>query len=339
MKNKILFFLFIASTKIFAQQFDNVGTSVANFLKIGVGSRIEAMGGAGIALVNDPTALYWNVAGLAHQEINEYTISHNDWIADVNQNFIGVGIPLSFGTLGVQLNYVSMGNMPVTTWEKPEGTGAQFQAFDALLGIALATRMSDKFSVGGQIKFLMEQISQSSANAIAIDVGARYSTGWNGLAIGFVISNFGSEMRMYGRDLRIKTDPFPTAGSNPGDVISNLEAQNWSLPLYFQIGTSMDLFNQDKIKVIGSLDYRDERDYKPLLLTGTEVAYDDFLYGRFGLNQRYNLYGKSKISPSFGGGVKFTVPNNNNYTIKVDYSYSVLRDLLNAQRITISVQE
>mgnify|MGYP001587223818 FL=1 len=337
MKQKILILLFFSATNIFAQ-FDNVGTSVANFLKIGVGSRLEAMGGAGIATVNDPTSMYWNVAGLAHQELNEYTFAHNNWIADIEQTFLGVGIPISLGTLGFQVSYLSMGDMKVTTWEKPEGTGAKFSANDVVFGIAFATRMSDRFSVGIQGKAVMEQISQSSANGLAIDIGARYNTNWNGLTLALVIANFGTQMRLDGRDMRIKTDPYPTAGSNPADVIANLEAQNWSMPLYFQLGTTFEVYNNDKLKILSNLDYRDERDYKPLLLYGVEVNYDNYLFARFGLNQRYNLYEEKNISPSFGGGVILKIPDMN-YSIKIDYSYSVLQNLLEAQRITISFQD
>ena len=41
------------------------GTSAANFLRIGIGARALAMGGAFVAVADDPTAAYWNVAGLA----------------------------------------------------------------------------------------------------------------------------------------------------------------------------------------------------------------------------------------------------------------------------------
>ena len=46
-------------------QFDNAGTSAAAFLKIGVGSRAVALGGAYTAIGGDPSSLYWNIAGIA----------------------------------------------------------------------------------------------------------------------------------------------------------------------------------------------------------------------------------------------------------------------------------
>ncbi|MEK7263749.1 MAG: UPF0164 family protein, partial [Bacteroidota bacterium] len=68
-------------------QFNNVGTSAANFLKIGVGSRGAALDGAVVASVDDPSALFWNPAGIAHFQNNELMFAHNDWIADLNHSF------------------------------------------------------------------------------------------------------------------------------------------------------------------------------------------------------------------------------------------------------------
>jgi hypothetical protein len=40
------------------------GTSSLEFLKIGVGARAEGMGEAFVSVANDPSALYWNPAGI-----------------------------------------------------------------------------------------------------------------------------------------------------------------------------------------------------------------------------------------------------------------------------------
>ena len=73
MFNKILTLLFLMSVNISVSyaQFDNTGTSVANFLKIGVGGRGEAMGGAFTALTDDATSLYWNPSGISRMENSE----------------------------------------------------------------------------------------------------------------------------------------------------------------------------------------------------------------------------------------------------------------------------
>ena len=65
MKKNIIITFIAINCSIFAQ-FDNAGTSAANFLKIGVGSRGMALGGAFTANVQDPSALHWNPAGIAH---------------------------------------------------------------------------------------------------------------------------------------------------------------------------------------------------------------------------------------------------------------------------------
>jgi hypothetical protein len=332
--------LFLAGFSTVSAQFDNVGTSAASFLKIGVGSRGEAMGGAFVAAVNDPTALYWNVAGLASLEYKEILFSQNKWVLDINQSFLGVGLPLGdFGTLGFQISYLSMGEMKETTWDRPEGTGGTFTSYDAVIGVGYARRLTDKFSVGIQGKFITESISQSSASAWALDVGAIYSTGFSGLKIGVSIANFGTQMRMDGRDLRVKVDPYPTSGSNPKDVTANLETLPWSLPLYFQIGTSMEAVRIDQHVVTVNIDYRDERDYRPLVVYGMEYNFDNFLFLRGGLTDRYQESSQFYYHPSVtaGAGIRMLIPETD-YFVKFDYAYSDLHRLQEAHRITVGLQ-
>jgi len=78
---RIFLILFLFGSTLFGQ-FDNVGTSAANFLKIGVGGRATGMGGAITANVNDPSSLYWNPAGTANAENIEVMVNITDWILD-----------------------------------------------------------------------------------------------------------------------------------------------------------------------------------------------------------------------------------------------------------------
>jgi threonine dehydratase len=51
-----------------AEIFEKVGTFDGQFLKIGVGARAEGMGGAFVAVADDPSAVFWNPAGIARLE-------------------------------------------------------------------------------------------------------------------------------------------------------------------------------------------------------------------------------------------------------------------------------
>ncbi len=335
----ILLFVFMFFSEAFSQ-FDNIGTSAANFLKIPVGSRGESLGGAFIAQVDDPTALYWNVAGLSFMQRNEIMFSQNDWVLDISHSFLGVGIPMGdAGTLGVQVSYLSMGEMKETTFEKPEGTGATFTSYDAVIGIGYARKLTDKFAIGIQTKFVQEVIAQASANALAFDIGAIFYTGFHGLKIGVTISNFGTQMKLDGRNLRVKIDPYPIAGSNPNDVVANLDTQPWSLPLCFQIGASIETFRSEQHALLANVVYKDERDFRPILSYGFEYAFDNFVFLRGGMTDRYQDVKKFYSDPAltFGAGIKMLLPDTD-YIVKFDYAYSDLKRLEQAHRITVGLQ-
>ena len=53
------------STSGAANIFEKVGTFDGQFLKIPVGARAKGMGGAFVGVADDPSAVFWNAAGIA----------------------------------------------------------------------------------------------------------------------------------------------------------------------------------------------------------------------------------------------------------------------------------
>src|SRR5215471_4820039 len=69
------------------------GTSSATFLRIGVGARAVGMGETFVAVANDPSAIYWNPAGLASLQRREFSISHVQWPADIGYEHVTLTLP------------------------------------------------------------------------------------------------------------------------------------------------------------------------------------------------------------------------------------------------------
>ena len=108
-------------------QFDNTGTSAANFLKIGVGGRAVGMGGAIVGDIDGPTSLFWNPAGIANASGVEFMVIQTDWILDLTHSYFAIVFPGGrIGHFGLSANYLDMGKMDRTTEFAPEGTGTSF---------------------------------------------------------------------------------------------------------------------------------------------------------------------------------------------------------------------
>ena len=69
------------------------GTTSLEFLKIGMGARAEAMGGAFVSVANDPSAVYWNPAGVGSMQRKEMQISTTQYPADIRYNSLALILP------------------------------------------------------------------------------------------------------------------------------------------------------------------------------------------------------------------------------------------------------
>ncbi len=187
------------------------GTTAAQFLKIGVGSRALGMGGAYVATANDISAIYWNPAGLALINDREASFNHIDWLMDVKYDYAAFGINFGdFGTIGAFVGVMSMDEMLVRTIEKPEGTGEYFGAGALNIGLSYARSLTENFAIGFNAKYLREYIWHETAQGFALDVGTFYRIQFlNETRLAASISNFGTKMKLSGRDLLVLTNAGP----------------------------------------------------------------------------------------------------------------------------------
>ena len=342
----ILLCLLLSASLVFAGN-DNTGTSAANFLKMGIGPRALAMGGAFVANANDFSSLYWNPAGIARVTSLEVGISYTDWILDIQHSFVGIVYPMgAAGTIGVSFNSLSMDEMERTTPSEPHGTGAYFSAGDLALGIAYARQLTDRFMVGVKVKYIHESISFSTASTMAVDAGTQFVTGFYGMRIGMSISNFGGKMTMRGTDQMTKADIDEVIKGNPMKE-ARLETEAWPLPLVFRLGVSLDLLNRSDNRLTANLDYNDPRDVNPYGTMGFEYAWNNMVFLRGGLIYRSKEFDEKELIQhenlkliydvrfSFGAGVNLKIPNLGS-KVRFDYSYTDLGILNNTHSFSFT---
>jgi len=238
-----------------AQNVSKVGTTAAAFLDIGVGPRALAQGGAFVASVDDVTSLYWNPAGLSRMTRGEAYATHAEWIGGLDFNVASFAMPVAGGTAGVQVTMLSVPDMLVRTEDFQQGTGETFDASDLAVSVAYGRQVTDRFRLGGTVKYIQQRIWNETANGFAVDLGTQFRTDFfGGLTIGAAVSNFGSDLQLDGRDLRRFYDPSPTETGNNGTVPVDATTEAWGLPLSFSLGVAAQPFRSRLQQLTVSVD-------------------------------------------------------------------------------------
>jgi opacity protein-like surface antigen len=308
------------------------GTTAAQFLKIGVGSRALGMGGAVVASPNDVSAVYWNPAGLALIQNREFSFNHIDWLLDVKFDHAAFGMNVSdIGTVGVFVGVMTMDEMLVRTVEKPEGTGEYFGAGALTAGISYARNLTENFAIGFNAKYIREYIWNESAQGFAIDIGTFYRIQFlNETRLGASISNFGTKMRLSGRDLLVLTNTGPG-----GQNIINTEHQvdEFDLPLLFRIGVAIDAIKTEGMRLTIETNAVHPNDNTEYLNSGFEYSWNERVFLRAGYKSLFEK--DSEQGFTFGLGLNYRLVDF--VTLKFDYAYQDFGRLKNVHYITLGV--
>ena len=315
----IIIFCFVHG--LHAQQFAKVGTSGAQFLKIGAGARNVGMGNACVALVSDASSVFWNPGGMAMVKNYNLMLTNVQYLADIQINAIALAKTFpGIGTFAISAMALGSGDMEITTYRFQEGTGETFSKNDIMVGLSYSRFLTDKFSFGGTLKLVREDYGTVNeftndneiASNLAFDLGAVYQTGFKSLKLGIAIMNFGPEMQIPGqyKDIVGYDSDKQDYITEPAD-----DYRPYHLPLLFRAGFAYDLYETDMNKLTIAGDLLHPNDNVEQANLGAEYWFNNIIALRGGYIGNHD-----SANFSVGGSLRMTL--NGLGSASLDYSYS-----------------
>ena len=206
-------------TSGFAQENQKLAQSGFQFLSVVSDARAAGMAEAMTSMQFGSSALFFNPAGMAEMStFIDATASINRWIADIQHNTFTLAINPAqgnYGVIGFSLQSVNYGDFIATLVNHDPNdlkgyTDVEIFQLSALaMGVGYAKQLTDRFSVGGQVRWVKQDLGNSwipltdstskevgnELSPLVFDFGTRFKTGIKSLVFGMSVRNFSKEMK------------------------------------------------------------------------------------------------------------------------------------------------
>ena len=288
---------------VFAGDESRIGTSGGGQLLIPVGARGIAMAGSDRVFSSGLESVYWNPAGLARTNGASALATNMSVFNDVAVSYFGVASAFGdFGSLAATVKSIDMGDIPVTTIEAMDGTGATFRPTLSTIGLTYANAFSDQANFGVTAKVVYESIPRVSSSAFALDIGVQYTgfAGVEGLGLALVLNNIGTDMHYNGSGLTNQAK-----GESEITDFYNLESSYDKLPSTYNMSLSYVVAGA----TLGMTYTSHNFSYDELNL-GVEYSLMDMMYLRGGMTSPMLEEGslnmdETLFSMNFGAGLQY----------------------------------
>jgi hypothetical protein len=326
------------------------GTRGANFQHIGISARANAMAGAVGTSVSGASAWFWNPAGAATTEAFELSAGRQNLYGDlgITQNYAAFSFPLMGGAVGVSVNSLNSGDIPLTDEAAPFGTldrGQYFEWTSFAASAGYARRLTDRLDVGGQAKVISEGIIGSRAVWIAADFGTQFRTGLFGIVLSGALQNIGGGAAHDGTILErgVNTNDFARAQTR-----TKLFTRTIELPTAFRFSIGNDIYGSAESllgrgsgdhKLYGEVAINDAVDLAVQSAIGVEYGFKNLLFIRGGkkfYNDDRGAPGEDGFGFGASGGFGVRVPFAGR-GLRFDYSYTALGDLRDIQVFSLEL--
>ena len=198
--------------------------------------------------------------------------------------------------------------------------------------------MTDKFSLGGTVKYVSQRIWNESASNVTFDLGLLFITDFNGMRLGMSMSNFGGDLTLDGKDLLHKLDA-TNAGSNQV-LVGKLKTDAWPMPLLFRVGLAMDVVKNDMFRTTIAVDALRPNDNAESVNIGAELGWMDLVFVRGGyksLISQESVFSKDlqQDGLSLGTGIKYGLKGL--MSVEVNYAFTKFGLFGNLNTIAVSI--
>lgn len=141
-----------------------------HLLTRGPGAEAAALGNSVVPVVRDPSALYWNPAGLANAG-GMVTGEHLFLYDGARYNFVGLSVPSRLGAFGMGAIQLNRGNIIARNAIDDPGTKVSNTQTSLLLGFA--RRLGDYFAAGGTANMLRFDLAGYKDVGFGFDLGGQ----------------------------------------------------------------------------------------------------------------------------------------------------------------------
>lgn len=315
MKFKLIIFLVAALLYNSFAQKQKLAQTGFKFLSIPLEARISAMGGSSVALEGNSTSLFYNPASMANlTSFANVSFGQYDAIVDFKYQYFSVAFAPEkgqYGVVGLSFIGADYGSFKGTSRaDNSQGyidTG-EFSPDTYAFGIGYAKALTDKFSVGGHIKYAYQNLSGGPSqfnsdgsfdvkeydnSVIAYDFGLLYKTGFKSLNLGMYLRNFSRTIKFI--------------------------AEKSELPLILEIGVSANLsdyfdIDVEKHSLLIAIDATHPRDNFETINLGLEYGFLKTFFIRAGL-----VTPSDEEGLSFGAGFVQSIYG---IDMSIDYAFS-----------------
>ena len=270
------------------EQDDDLGTDKLaqtgmKFLSFSPEARGAALGDAVTAKTGGASSLFYNPAGMARIEGMNLSAGQANWIAGITYNAVSVAYASDAGVFGISVMNVDYGEIQGTIRSSNTAGYADTELFTPtanVVGLGYAIAPTDRFSVGGQVKFVNEKLGNAyldtdgsvegieslDMDAVAYDFGLMYQMDWKNLMIAMSARNF-SESLKYAEEA-------------------------FELPLTFRMGVAVDVIENLSLSFVNER----PRDY----FSTTRVGFEYSLMGMLAVRAGY-------VTPTDEAGINLGV--------------------------------